>query len=90
MAITKRVDTLPARKIAFAAPESIHGAVKQIIGWAEMQGLQFNNKSITERDLLNGLIAGFYKSGEQNWEKRIESDLLALDAITKQSNAKTK
>ena len=24
------------RKIAFAAPETIHGALKQIVGWAEM------------------------------------------------------
>jgi len=90
MALTKRVDSLPARKMAFAAPEQIHGAVKQIIGWVEMQGIQHNGKSLTEKDLLNSLIAGLFMSGQANWEKRIESDLSALDSLNKTIATKMK
>jgi hypothetical protein len=83
MPLKKRVGDLPARKLAFAAPEHIHGAIKQIIGWVEMQGIQHNGKSLTERDLLNSLIAGLYMAGQSNWEKRIESDLAAFDKLNK-------
>lgn len=81
MAVTKVKSDLPHRKISFAAPDQVHGIVKYVVAWAEMNGLRHNGKTLTERDFLNALVAGFYNSGQSNWIDRIESDIAALDSI---------
>lgn len=83
MGLLKKIDNPAQRKLAFSSPEKIHGAVKQIIGWVEMQSIQYKGKSLTEKDFLNSLIAGFYMSGQSNWEEMIEKNLSALESMTK-------
>ena len=83
MAVTKRLASLPDRKIAFAAPDPIHGAIKQIVGWAEMHRLEINGKSFTERDFINSLIAGFYASGQETWIDKLENNAMAFEKLTK-------
>lgn len=85
MAVTKRLSTLPDRKISFAAPDAVHGAIKQIVGWAEMHRLELNGKSFTEKDFINSLIAGFYASGQDTWIDKLENNALALEKLTKPS-----
>lgn len=83
MAVTKRLTSLPDRKIAFAAPDAIHGAIKQIVGWAEMNRLELNGKTFTERDFINSLVAGFYASDRDSWIDQLEANATALENLTK-------
>lgn len=83
MAVTKRLTSLPDRKISFAAPDAIHGAIKQIVGWAEMNRLEINGKSFTERDFINSLVAGFYASDRDTWIDKLEANAEAFENLTK-------
>lgn len=71
------------RKIGFEAPDQIHGAVKSIIGWAEMNGVNVSGKSLTEREFLQGLIAGFWASGQESWETLIIKNAEAVKDLSK-------
>ena len=90
MGLLKKNESHEQRKLAFSSPEQIHGAVKQVIGWVEMQSIQYKGKSLTEKDFLNSLIAGFYMSGQSNWEDMLEKNLSALESMTKQTTEKKK
>lgn len=85
MAVTKRLTSLPDRKISFAAPDAVHGAIKQIVGWAEMNRLELNGKSFTEKDFINSLVAGFYASGQETWIDKLENNALAFEKLVKPS-----
>lgn len=74
MSVVRTADAASQRKIAFAAPETIHGALKQIVGWAEMNGIHVQGKPLTEREFINGLIAGFWASGRDQWESKINQN----------------
>ena len=81
-------DTKP-RKIGFEAPEQIHGALKSIIGWAEMNNVRISDKPLSERDFLQGLIAGFWASGQDTWESLIVKNGDAVKDLTKSVKKKT-
>ena len=61
------------RVVSFRAPDTIHGALKQITGKLEMSQCKINGRVPYERDLLNWLIGDLYMSGPENWPKRIEA-----------------
>lgn len=71
------------RKIGFNAPEQIHGALKQIIGWAEMNEVKPSGKSLTEREFLQGLVAGFWETPRDQWGDTIEANTKALKKVAK-------
>ena len=81
---------LPLTKISFAAPEAVHGVIKQIVGWAEMNGVRVNGKSLTEKEFISGLIAEFWESGRENWESRIESNSKMLSQIAELGKGKSR
>ena len=90
MPAIKKIEADWSRKIAFAAPDQIHGAVKQIVGWAEMSGIHYNGKPLTERDFLNGLVADFYMANQDDWWNRIESNMTSFEKMqnTRQTSRK--
>jgi hypothetical protein len=71
------------RRIGFIAPEQIHGALKQIIGWAEMNEVRPSDKTFTEREFLQGLIAGFWETPREQWESIIKANAKALKKVAK-------
>lgn len=71
------------RRIGFVAPEQIHGALKQIIGWSEMNEVRPSGKVMTEREFLQGLIAGFWESPRDKWESIISGNAKALAKVAK-------
>ena len=71
------------RKIGFAAPEQVHGALKQVVGWAEMSVLKPSGVTFTEREFLQGLIAGFWAKGKDTWSEEIEKNSAALRKFLK-------
>jgi hypothetical protein len=85
---TTKPDTKP-RKIGFEAPEQIHGALKSIIGWAEMNNVRISDKPLSERDFLQGLIAGFWASGQDTWESLIFKNGDDVKDLTKSVKKKT-
>lgn len=74
---------LKPRKIGFEAPEQVHGALKSIIGWAEMNNLRLSDKPLSEREFLQGLIAGFWASGQDAWESKIVDNGNKLKELAK-------
>lgn len=76
----KVVDPKP-RKIGFEAPEEIHGAIKSIVGWAEMNKIRPSGMPFTERQFLQGLVAGFWASGQENWEELLIGNSRCLQKI---------
>lgn len=68
------------RKIGFNAPNQIHGALKMIVGYCEMMELEYNGKPLTERDFLASLIAGFYRSDQNQWIDMINRNLACLES----------
>ena len=74
------------RRIGFIAPEQIHGALKQIIGWAEMNEIRPSDKTFTEREFLQGLVAGFWESPRSQWEQIITGNAAALKKVVKASS----
>jgi hypothetical protein len=78
--------TSEQRKIGFAAPEQIHGALKQVVGWAEMSELKPSGMTFTEREFLQGLIAGFWAKGKETWAEEIENNSAALKKFVKTSS----
>jgi hypothetical protein len=79
--------TSEQRKIGFAAPEQIHGALKQVVGWAEMSELKPSGMTFTEREFLQGLIAGFWAKGKETWAEEIENNSAALKKFVKTASA---
>jgi hypothetical protein len=79
--------TSEQRKIGFAAPEQIHGALKQVVGWAEMSELKPSGLTFTEREFLQGLIAGFWAKGKETWAEEIENNSAALKKFVKTASA---
>ena len=75
--------TSEQRKIGFAAPEQIHGALKQVVGWAEMSELKPSGMTFTEREFLQGLIAGFWAKGKETWAEEIKNNSAALRTFVK-------
>ena len=71
------------RKIGFAAPEQIHGVLKQVVGWAEMSEIRPSGVTFTEREFLQGLICGFWAKGQDEWAKELERNALAVKKIAK-------
>lgn len=86
--LKKIAESTDNRKIGFSAPDSIHGAVKMIVGWCEMNEYQYKGKPLTERDFLSSLIAGIYQSGQENWLKTIEQNLRALETLVDSKSVK--
>lgn len=69
------------RKIGFEAPETLHGAIKSIVGWAEMNNLRPLGKPFSERELLQGLIAGLWEQGPDKWESTIRSNSVSIAKV---------
>jgi hypothetical protein len=61
------------RVVSFRAPDTIHGALKQITGKLEMSQCRIGGRVPFERDILNWLVADLYQAGPSNWPKRIEA-----------------
>ena len=61
------------RVVSFRAPDTIHGALKQITGKLEMSQCKVGGRVPYERDILNWLVADLYMQGPENWPKRIET-----------------
>ena len=76
----EQVEAKP-RKIGFEAPEEIHGAIKLIVGWAAMNKIRPSEKPFSERELLQGLVAGFWAAGQDSWESLILSNSQSLEKI---------
>lgn len=60
------------RVVSFRAPDTIHGALKQITGKLEMSQCRIGGRVPFERDILNWLVADLYQSGPSKWPERIE------------------
>jgi hypothetical protein len=61
------------RVVSFRAPDTIHGALKQITGKLEMSQCRIGGRVPFERDILNWLVADLYQAGPTKWPERIES-----------------
>lgn len=76
----EQVEAKP-RKIGFDAPEEIHGAIKSIVGWAEMNKIRPSDRPFSEREFLQGLVAGFWAAGQDSWESLIIGNSQSLKRI---------
>lgn len=59
------------RVISFRAPDTVHGALKQIVGRLEIGQNKVDGRVPYERDILNWLIGELYMDGPDKWAKRI-------------------
>lgn len=74
-----------ARKIGFEAPEEIHGAIKSVVGWAEMNQVRPLDKPFSEREFLQGLVAGFWAAGPDAWADLLYSNSEAIASLTRKT-----
>lgn len=81
MKTVQKVADIKPRKIGFEAPEEIHGAIKSIVGWAEMNKIRPSGMPFTERQFLQGLVAGFWAAGQENWEDLLVGNSDCLQKI---------
>lgn len=82
MKTAQKVADIKPRKIGFEAPEEIHGAIKSIIGWAEMNKIRPSGVPFTERQFLQGLVAGFWDAGQEHWEDMLVQNSHSLKNIS--------
>jgi len=61
------------RQLAFRAPDSVHGALKMIVGRLEMGSFRFNGKQPSGQDVLIWLLCEMYMDGPDKWPGRIEN-----------------
>ena len=66
------IESGPGRIVSFRAPDIIHGAIKQIIGKLEMTSLKIDGKSPSGQDVLTWLVADLYRTGPDQWAKRVD------------------
>jgi len=68
---TKIAKPASDRAIAFRAPATIHGALKQITGKLEMDDYQLDGRVPYERDILVWLVGELYMEGPEKWADRL-------------------
>lgn len=59
------------RVVSFRAPDTVHGAIKQIVGRLEMTQCKIDGRVPYERDILNWLIGELYMEGPDKWANRV-------------------
>jgi hypothetical protein len=78
------VESGPGRIVSFRAPDTIHGAIKQIVGKLEMGSLKIDGKSPSGQDVLTWLVADLYTAGDDQWAKRVdEAHRRYLDLVSR-------
>ncbi len=59
------------RVISFRAPDSVHGALKMIVGRLEMTQCKIDDHVPYERDVLTWLLCDLYMDDQEKWPERL-------------------